>query len=101
LGRRQPEKDRLMDNTPPGWKPIHTAPAETDICICIKDAFGPYRLPFPCQRKNGRWINSRAGVRIDVQPLGWTPWQNRHARIAWKARSATVAPSALDTDALE
>ena len=95
MGRRQAEKDGIiaMRETPPGWKPIDDAPPETDICICIEDAFGPYRLPFPCQRKNGRWINSRAGIRIDVSPLGWTPWLNRHARITWKARSATIAPS--------
>ena len=88
-----------MRETPPGWKPIDDAPPETDICICIEDAFGPYRLPFPCQRKNGRWINSRAGVRIDVSPLGWTPWLNRHARITWKAHSA-IASSGLGPDAL-
>ena len=76
-----------MRETPPGWKPIDDAPPETDICICIEDAFGPYRLPFPCQEA-GRWINSRVGVCIDVSPLGWTSWLNRHARITWKAHSA-------------
>jgi len=69
-----------MNEIPPGWKPIDDAPTGVDLCLCINDAFGPYRLPFPCQRKNGRWINSRAGVRIDVSPIGWTPWSETEMR---------------------
>ena len=35
-----------VPEAPPGWKPIHVAPAETDICICVEDAFGIYPLRF-------------------------------------------------------
>ena len=34
-----------------GGRPIATAPAETDLCLCIEDAFGVYRLPFHIEEK--------------------------------------------------
>lgn len=68
-----------MVEAPPGWKPIHTAPAETDLCICIQDAFGLYSLPFPCRKQNTRWVNAaREGVLLDLAPLGWKEWNKRH-----------------------
>ena len=70
---------KTLLETPPGWKPIHVAPAEIDICICVADAFGLYPLPFPCRKLTKGWINARQGVSLDIVPLGWREWIKRHS----------------------
>ena len=73
-----------MVETPPGWKPIHAAPAETDLCICIKDGFGLYPLPFPCRRRSKGWVKARQpDVPLDIAPLGWREWHTRHKSKTW------------------
>jgi hypothetical protein len=69
---------KTAPEAPPGWKPIHVAPAETDICICIEDAFGVFPLPFPCRKRARGWVNAREGVRLTCEPLGWREWIRRH-----------------------
>ena len=50
--RREEEgRMRTLPEPPPGWKSIHVAPADTDICICIQDGYGLYPLPFPCRKR--------------------------------------------------
>ena len=65
---------------PLGWKSIDDAPAETDLCICIKDAFGFYPLPFPCRKQARGWVNAKLGVPIDAAPLGWREWKGHRGR---------------------
>lgn len=74
---------KFVADTPPGWNPIHAAPAETDLCICIQDVFGLYPLPFPCRKQKTGWINAKQGVRLDISPLGWKEWQRRHGAKRW------------------
>ena len=75
---------KLVAETPPGWKPIQVAPAETDLCICILDAFGLYPLPFPCRKEKNGWINAKKGVSLAIVPLGWKEWTRRHGnKTAW------------------
>jgi hypothetical protein len=53
--------NRQFPKAPLGWKSIDDAPAETDLCICIKDAFGFYPLPFPCRKQARGWVNAKLG----------------------------------------
>ena len=69
---------RTLPEPPPGWKSIHVAPADTDICICIQDGFGLYPLPFPCRKRTKGWINAREGMPLNIEPLGWRNWTRRH-----------------------
>ena len=66
-----------MSETPQGWKPVEDAPYEADFCICTRDAFGLYQLPFPCRRTKRRWVNARLGVSLKLEPLGWRDWNKR------------------------
>ncbi len=71
--------------TPLGWKPIEDAPAGADLCLCIEDGFGVYRLPFPCRRQGQRWVNALRNVPLDIAPMGWVEWgkrQNRRSRFS-------------------
>jgi hypothetical protein len=70
----------MMVKTPLGWKPIHAAPADTDLCVCIQDGFGLYPLPFPCRKGNKGWVNASKGVRLKIAPLGWKEWKQRYGR---------------------
>jgi hypothetical protein len=74
---------KLVVDTPPGWKPINAAPAETDLCICIQDAFGLYPLPFPCRKEKSGWINTKEGAHLNIAPLGWKEWKGRHEAKRW------------------
>lgn len=72
--------NRQFPKAPLGWKSIDDAPAETDLCICIKDAFGFYPLPFPCRKQARGWVNAKLGVPIDAAPLGWREWKGHRGR---------------------
>lgn len=66
-----------MMEAPPGWNPIHYAPTEIDLCLCIEDTFGLYSLPFPCRKKSADWVTAK-GAPLRISPLGWRLWTKRH-----------------------
>jgi hypothetical protein len=70
-------------DTPTGWKRIDNAPIGIDLCVCIKDAFGLYPLPFPCRKRKSGWANARQGVSLRIKPLGWIEWEKRRVLIKW------------------
>ena len=65
------------------WKPIEQVPFNRDVCLWIKDSFGPYRLPFPCRKEKRGWLNARQEVLLDLEPLGWSEWDKRFLPKKW------------------
>jgi hypothetical protein len=72
-----------VSQAPAGWKPIHLAPVETDISVCVEDGFGVYPLPFPCRKCASGWINAKQGTVLHIVPLGWRQWAARFRRKTW------------------
>ena len=56
------------------WKPISTAPFDSDLELAVIDRDEAHALVFPCRRVLGGWINAESRVRIDVQPTHWRHW---------------------------
>ena len=65
------------------WKPIERVPFNREVCLWIKDSFGPYRLPFPCRKEKRGWLDARQGVLLHVAPLGWSEWDQRFLPKKW------------------
>lgn len=57
------------------WENITTAPFEGELELAVIDEDGEHSLVFPCRRTPGGWLNAETGVRIDVRPTHWRPWQ--------------------------
>jgi hypothetical protein len=69
-----------MADMPLGWKPLNDAPDDADLCLCVRDGFGLFKLPFPCRRRGQGWINSRSNTPLDIAPVGWIEWKKRTGR---------------------
>jgi hypothetical protein len=59
-----------------GWKAIRNAPKDRNVCVCVRDIFGIYELPFPCRHTRSAWVNSRTRHKLAVAPIGWKKWKN-------------------------
>jgi hypothetical protein len=58
-----------------GWRPIDTAPLDTDVTLLVTDGGGePYRNPHPCKRTAAGWVSSTKGTSLAVTPLQWRPY---------------------------
>jgi hypothetical protein len=56
------------------WKPISTAPFDSELELAVIDVRGPHALVFPCRRILGGWMDAEAEERIDVRPTHWRAW---------------------------
>ena len=56
------------------WKPISTAPFDSDLELAVIDGDEPHALVFPCRRILGGWVKAENRARIDVQPTHWRQW---------------------------
>jgi hypothetical protein len=66
------------------WKSIEDVPEDADLCVLINDAFGSYQIPFPCQFRQGCWLNARTGTALGAEPIGWVHWKHRQGKI-WRS----------------
>ena len=55
------------------WRPISTAPRNTRVELRTSDAFGPYRLGFPCVLTEEGWMNADLEIELDILPTQWRP----------------------------
>jgi hypothetical protein len=56
------------------WHPISTVPRNTRVELRTSDAFGPYRLGFPCVLAEEGWINAELQTKLDIVPTEWRQW---------------------------
>ena len=56
------------------WHPISTAPRNARVELRTCDAFGPYRLGFPCVLAEDGWINAERQIKLDILPTQWRQW---------------------------
>jgi hypothetical protein len=56
------------------WKPISSAPFDSDVEVAVIDRAGTHALLFPCQRKPYGWINALTKRRVEVDPTHWREW---------------------------
>ena len=59
---------------PKKWLPIATAPADSDLEVCVIDKQGVHALLFPCRRNAAGWIDPATPRLIDIQPTHWRLW---------------------------
>ena len=58
------------------WLPIDTAPLEEEVTLLVTDGRGdPYRIPYPCKRTVGGWVNASKGTALAVRPIQWKPYE--------------------------
>ena len=60
-----------------GWKPIATAPAETDLELSVCDDGEYHALVFPCRRDGSGWRDVSANRKMPLQPTHWRLWDDR------------------------
>ena len=60
------------------WKPIATAPAETDLELSIYDNGEYHALVSPCRRDGTGWRDMSADRFVLLQLTHWRPWDRQH-----------------------
>jgi hypothetical protein len=62
-----------------GWNSIESAPFDEEVALQVTDGRGgPNTLHWPCRRTSNGWINSRKGTPLEVTPVRWKPYLDRH-----------------------
>jgi hypothetical protein len=56
---------------PEKWLPISSAPADSDLEVCVIDKQEVHALAFPCRRNGTEWIDASTRKRIDIAPTHW------------------------------
>ena len=56
------------------WRPVSTAPSETDLELAVINSDGIHALVFPCRRNYSDWVNAQTKERVDVNPTHWRHW---------------------------
>jgi hypothetical protein len=54
------------------------APEGIAVEVLCEDSSGTYVPPFPCEWRDGSWINPTTGQALQVEVVGWRPantWQ--------------------------
>ena len=64
------------------WETVTSAPFLGDLELAVLDEQGQHALVFPCRRTLRGWVNAQTGVRIDVRPTHWRPWQPEASPLA-------------------
>lgn len=55
------------------WRPIQSAPFDTEVELAVIDHQGVHALIFPCRRQIGFWQDQR-GLPVLVHPTHWRYW---------------------------
>jgi hypothetical protein len=58
------------------WRPISTAPFESNLELCVIEQDVPYALAFPCRRVLRGWVNGETMTPVDVHPTHWRTWSD-------------------------
>ena len=56
------------------WRPINTAPADTDLELSVHDGGEYHALVFTCRRDGSCWRDVRANRPMQLQPTHWRRW---------------------------
>ena len=56
------------------WRPISTAPFDSDLELAVINSDGIHALVFPCRRIFGGWLKAETTERVDVNPTHWRHW---------------------------
>jgi hypothetical protein len=57
------------------WKPIATAPADTELELSIYDQGEYHALVFPCRRDGSGWRDVRANHSVPLELTHWRLWE--------------------------
>jgi hypothetical protein len=60
-----------------GWRPIDTAPIDTDVTLIVTDGGTPYAVLKPFKLTAAGWVSSGKGTPLAVTPLQWRPYVAR------------------------
>jgi hypothetical protein len=77
------QRDQIVDDhgradmtLDPDWQPaLSPPPAGRDVKLAVVDEDGVHALVFPCRWINDRWVESKTGLWISVQPTHWRIWR--------------------------
>jgi len=59
----------------PDWKPIDTAPADTELELSIYDMGEFHALVFPCRHDGSSdWRDVRLNRPVPIKPTHWRLW---------------------------
>jgi len=56
------------------WKPILSAPFDSDLELAVLDEDGEHALVFPCMKTRKGWRNAATGAYLDIHPTHWRDW---------------------------
>jgi hypothetical protein len=58
------------------WRPIATAPSDSDLELAVVEDNDAHALVFRCRRLRDGWINAATGQRLAVDPTHWRQWRD-------------------------
>jgi hypothetical protein len=69
----------LLENAVPmsDWKPIATAPADTDLELSVYDEGEYHALVFPCRRDGSGWRDVNSNRRMPLKLTYWRLWERK------------------------